>query len=117
MNYFLLYKNHGKKILTKDKNVNFSPASITISLFLLYLVRTIGKQGLFAFCLLSFSHVLSTRMIFFVNFTDHFVPLLLESIIYHLVNSLFRLGRFLILLRNVFSRTETTPVRVKQIGQ
>ena len=38
-------------------------------------------------------------------------------LVYHLLSSLFWSGRFLILLRNVFSRTETRPVREKQIGQ
>ena len=43
---------------------------------------------------------------FFVNFTDHFVPLLLEPA-----------ARFSRSLCNVFLRTEKRPVREKQIGR
>ena len=40
-----------------------------------------------------------------------------RRLVYYLINSLFWLGRFPILLRNVFSYTETSPAREKQIGQ
>ena len=43
---------------------------------------------------------------FFVNFADHFVPLLLEP-----AGSLSRS------LRNIFLRTETSPEGEKQIGR
>ena len=50
-----------------------------------------------------------------MNFTDHFVPLLLESTVSLSIGRLFILIGTL--LRNVFSRTETRPVIEKQIGQ
>ena len=66
----------------------------------------------------SLFHAESTRMIFFVQILRTILHhcCLSPRLVYHLVNSLF-LWRFPILLRNVFSRKETRPVRERQIGQ
>ena len=74
-------------------------------MILMYLDLDLEKKP-FAICLFPFPHGVSTRMIFFVNFTDHSVPLLLEPV-----------ASFSRSLCNVFLRTETRPVREKQIGR